>query len=258
MNPISKKWLNRFLTLFLSVILSLARATETEDLAPLKTEAFRQHSFVVQTADLRKENLQLYWNDDQGRLLRDFTSLENYVKSKGETLLFAANAGMFSPDSKPVGLLVQDGRVTSPLNLNDGYGNFYIKPNGVFLITAKNQAIVVESSTYPELLSTVAWATQSGPLLVQQGTINPNFLPDSKNLKIRSGVGVRNDGIVIFALSKEGVTFYDFALFFKDQLDCPNALYLDGDISAFKTEGEPESPGQHSFGPMFGIVDGRK
>jgi uncharacterized protein YigE (DUF2233 family) len=204
-----------------------------------------------------QDDLRLFWKDDQGALLHDFTSLEKFVASKGERLLFAANAGMFDPDSRPVGLLVQDGGETSPLNLNDGAGNFYIKPNGVFVLNEKHKALIVESSAYAALLTPVTWATQSGPLLVYGGDIHPDFISDSKNLKIRSGVGVRKDGTIVFAISRNPVNFYDFADLFRTRLKCPNALYLDGEISAFHVPGGKDAV-PHSFGPMFGLVEKAK
>jgi uncharacterized protein YigE (DUF2233 family) len=240
--------------ILLCVFALLLPARLHADAPALVTSVFRGHAFWVRTVDPKTEDLRLYWSDDQGGLLRDFSGLENFVHSKGEHLLFAANAGMFQPDSKPVGLLVLDGVEKSPLNLGDGYGNFYLKPNGVFVINIKHEARVVESSTYPVLLTPTAWATQSGPLLVYGGDILPDFIEDSKNKKVRSGVGIRRDGTVVFALSKGVVNFYDLALFFNDVLKCPNALYLDGDISAFHVPGQPEKPGEHSFGPMFGLI----
>jgi uncharacterized protein YigE (DUF2233 family) len=100
------------------------------------------------------------------------------------------------------------------------------------------------------------WATQSGPLLVEGGDINPDFMPDSKNRKIRSGVGVTAKHLVVFALSRQPVTFYEFAQLFRTRLHCPNALYLDGEISDFWTAGDVEKDGAHHFGPMFGLLAG--
>jgi uncharacterized protein YigE (DUF2233 family) len=223
----------------------------------LQNVTFHGQAFVVCTVDPKKEDLRLFWKDDQGNLLHDFAGLEKGVNAQGERLLFAANAGMFEPDCKPVGLLVQNGAETSPLNRNDGVGNFYMKPNGVFLINAKHEARVVETSSYIVLLTPVIWATQSGPLLVHGGGINPDFIADSKNRKMRSGVGVRKDGMIEFALSRQPVNFYDFASLFLEKLKCPNALYLDGDISAFYVPGVKD-PVPHTFGPMVGLVEKAK
>jgi uncharacterized protein YigE (DUF2233 family) len=228
------------------------------DLPPtLQSVTFRGQSFLVRTVDPQKEDLRLFLDDDQGNLLRDFVALDKYTASKGERLLFAANAGMFEPTNKPVGLLVQEGNETSPLNLNDGTGNFYMKPNGIFLINAKHEARVIESSEYPTLLSPAIWATQSGPLLVHGGDIHPDFIEDSKNLKVRSGVGVRKDGQIEFAISRGPINLYDFAALFQSRLKCPNALYLDGDISAFYAPGKKDAL-PHAFGPMIGVVEKAK
>jgi len=229
-------------------------AVRAEDPSPLlESIVFRGHAFLVKTVDPQKDDLRLFWGDDHGAPLRDFTGLEKLVASKGERLLFAANAGMYQPDLKPVGLLVQDGAEQSPLNLSDGPGNFCMKPNGVFVLNEKHQALVVESSAYTVLLTPVTWATQSGPMLVLGGDIHPDFVPDSKNKFIRSGVGVRKDGAIVFAISRKPVNFYDFASLFLDELKCPNALYLDGDISAFYVPGMKDAV-PHTFGPMFGVV----
>jgi uncharacterized protein YigE (DUF2233 family) len=160
---------------------------------------------------------------------------------------------MFEPTFKPCGLLVQDGKEISPLNLNDAPGNFYMKPNGIFLINAKHEARVIESSEYPMLLTPTLWATQSGPLLVHGGEIHPDFIEDSKNLLIRSGVGVRENGDMVFAISRTPVNFYAFADIFRSKLNCPNALYLDGTISAFYVPSVKDDV-PHTFGPMIGIV----
>jgi uncharacterized protein YigE (DUF2233 family) len=232
-----------------------ALAARADDPSPaLQTVTFRGQDFLVRTVDPHKEDMRLFWKDDQGNLLHDFAELEKAVDAKGERLLFAANAGMFEPDSRPVGLLVQDGVEKSPLNLNDSTGNFYMKPNGVFLINGKHEARIIESSEYTTLLSPAVWATQSGPLLVHGGGIQPEFNADSKNLAVRSGVGVCKDGTVVFSISRLPVNFYTFASLFLNRLKCPNALYLDGTISAFHVPGMKDTV-PHSFGPMFGLVE---
>lgn len=245
--------------LLIAAAFGLTTLTARADDQPpaLQNVTFHGQGFLVCTVDPKKEDLRLFWKDDQGNLLHDFTGLEKTVSAQGERLLFAANAGMFEPDCKPVGLLVQNGAESSPLNLNDGTGNFYMKPNGVFLINAKHEAFVVESSAYTVLLTPVVWATQSGPLLVHGGGINPDFIADSKNRKIRSGIGVRKDGTIVFALSRAPVNFYNFADLFLTKLKCSNALYLDGDISAFYVP-EIKETVPHTFGPMFGLVEKAK
>jgi uncharacterized protein YigE (DUF2233 family) len=229
-------------------------AAASDPLPPmLPSVTFRGASYCIREVDPKKEDLELFLKDDQGNYLRDFAGLEKYVASKGEKLLFAANAGMYQLDLRPVGLLVQDGSETAPINLRDGTGNFCMKPNGVFLINDKHEARVVDSVDYATQLNPAVWATQSGPLLLHGGSIHPEFNADSQNLKIRSGVGVRKDGVAVFALSRTPVNFYNFASLFLEKLKCPNALFLDGEISAFDVPGVKD-PMPHTFGPMIGVV----
>lgn len=222
--------------------------------ANLPTTEFSHDKYAVYTVDPKTAEIRLYWKDGAGHLLQNFTALSAQIQSEGDRLLFAANAGMFQPDFSPVGLLIENGAQLSPLNLQDGTGNFYLKPNGVFAVTDQGEAKVMESGSYESFLPHVLWATQSGPLLVHHGAIHPDLIPGSSNLTIRSGVGVRKDGVVVLALSREPVDFYDFASLFLDRLKCPNALYLDGHISAFYLPDMPEKPGDHIFGPMIGVV----
>jgi uncharacterized protein YigE (DUF2233 family) len=236
-----------------SVLTALTARADDPVPPGLQVVTFLGQSYWTRVVDLHTEDLRLYLRDDQGRGLRDFYWLQKHVESHHASLMFAANAGMFDVQANPVGLLVQDGKVTSPLNLNDGTGNFFMKPNGVFLINQNREAMVIESSAYPAVTVPVVWATQSGPLLVQGGNIHPDFIAGSVNKKLRSGVGVRSDGTIVFAISRSPVNFYDFASLFLKKLGCPNALYLDGEISAFYTPGMKDNRA-HTFGPMFGVV----
>jgi uncharacterized protein YigE (DUF2233 family) len=217
--------------------------------------AYHGHTYETYTADPEQHDIRIFYKDDTGKLLRDFPAVADYVKGRHARIYFAANAGMFQPDLTPVGLLLLNANPNFPLNLNDGQGNFYMKPNGVFVVNQKDEARIVESSEFSALLTPSVWATQSGPLLVQAGDIPPDFNADSKSVKIRSGVGVRKDGKVVFALSADPVNFYEFALLFLNRLKCPDALYLDGDISAFWVPGMKDQP-PHSFGPILGVADG--
>ena len=69
-------------------------------------------------------------------------------------------------------------------------------------------------------------------MLVIDGRIHPKILPTGTSAKIRNGVGVREGSLVVFAISEEPVTFHAFARLFRDGLNCPNALFLDGSVSS--------------------------
>lgn len=101
--------------------------------APLLASADR---FTAITVDTRAERLELFLKDDTGAPFRRLDRLDTWLKSQKRQLRFAMNAGMYEPDLSPVGLFVARGHELSPLNLAEGAGNFYLKPNGVFFLTA--------------------------------------------------------------------------------------------------------------------------
>ena len=206
--------------------------------------------FTVITVDTAKQDLQLFLNDEAGQPLHSFARLAAMLQARHQRLDFAVNAGMYHPDFAPVGLLVQDGKQVAPLNLADGVGNFFLKPNGVFLVTAGGPK-VVESSQYAP--AGVRLATQSGPLLLHKGVIHPGFNPESSSRNIRNGVGVAGNK-AIFVISNHPVTFYEFAVFFRDNLHCSDALYLDGAISSLYSTALGRNDAAAKLGPMLGVV----
>lgn len=217
---------------------------------------FAGHSFEVADVDHHLDDINLYYVNANGQRIGTLEKLARISAASGRSLPFATNAGMFNPDFSPCGLLVQDGVERAPLNLREGEGNFYLKPNGVFLI-GRDGAKVVDATKYASVAANVRLATQSGPVLVIDGQIHPKFAQNSNNRRIRSGVGVVSREHVVFALSRAPVTFYEFASLFRDSLECQNALYLDGDISTFYPSDAraPQTP--HEYGVMIGVTTKR-
>lgn len=164
------------------------------------------------------------------------------------------NAGMYHGDFTPVGLFVSEGHELTPLNTSSAPGNFFLKPNGVFLIGPRGAA-VVETSEYPKIPGPITLATQLGPLLLRRGQIHPAFRPNSQNRLIRNGVGVPSPGVVIFAISQDPVTFHEFATFFRDSLQCPDALFLDGTVSSLHSPSLNRSDFRMDLGPIIGVVE---
>jgi len=155
-------------------------------------------------------------------------------------LIFAVNGGIYSEQLTPLGLYIEHGKRYFKLTRGDGGGNFFLLPNGVFYITEKGARVVETEQYQPE--DPVINAIQSGPILVTNGRLHPRFIKGYHSKYIRNGVGVDRDGRVVFAISNEPVNFYDFGTLFKDKLQCPDALYLDGNIS------EMYAPELHRYG----------
>ncbi|HEY2586735.1 MAG TPA: phosphodiester glycosidase family protein [Tepidisphaeraceae bacterium] len=194
--------------------------------------SFNGCEFEVATVDPTQADLSLFWHGSDGSRYANFSGLRHALEKQNRRLVFATNAGIFDPTFTPVGVHVENGREYVPLNLKSGAGNFYLKPNGVFLVDAQGPR-AIESKQYAVTRPDIRLATQSGPLLVGDGAINAQFQPQSTNKRIRSGIGVSTAHQVVFAISREPVTFHNFASLFRDRLACPNALYLDGVISRF-------------------------
>ncbi len=163
------------------------------------------------------------------------------------------NGGMFKKDHSPVGLYIEDQKMRIPLDTSSADGNFYLKPNGVFYIRTDNKAIICKTADFKNT-GKIKMATQSGPMLVINGEIHPAFKQNSKNLNIRNGVGILPDHKIIFAMSKEPVSFYHFASYFKNS-GCKNALYLDGSVSRAYLPEQNWIQTDGDFGVIIGVTD---
>jgi len=208
---------------------------------------------IVCRVDLRSERLRLFHADAHGRGYRDFETLRAGLAQAGETLTFAMNAGMFHPDFSPVGLLVIDGRPLAPINRASGFGNFFLQPNGVFLVD-EGGARVLPTHEYRNATPTIA--TQSGPMLVDRGLI-PDlaaFRPNSDSRFVRNGVCAPTPLSVAFVISEQPVNFFEFAQVFRDHLGCRDALYLDGSISSLYAPQLRRADHHAKLGPIFAVT----
>ena len=149
----------------------------------------------------------------------------------GPPPLIAMNAGMYRQDLMPLGLYVERAQRLVALNRRHGDGNFYIQPNGVFSVDATGRADITPTAQWADGPRAM-YATQSGPMLVMDGNINPALVDATKSTAIRNGVGLRANGDVVFVISTEAVSLNAFATFFASDLRATKALYLDGAVSA--------------------------
>lgn len=214
-------------------------------------------SFVVCGFDPKTADIELFWRNPDGDAFGSFDRLAETIASRGGKLVFAMNAGMFQPNLSPVGLFVEKGEELRPVNRRGGKGNFNMLPNGVFWVK-KGAAGVTETRRYVAQNIRPDFATQSGPMLVIGGKLHPKIQEDGTSAKLRNGVGVCSDGLVRFAISDDAVTFYTFATLFRDVLKCPDALYLDGSVSALYAPSLKRDDGWKSIGPIVGVVEGAK
>lgn len=204
-------------------------------------------SFTIEASQVS-----FYWKDDRGQILKSILNLKTFIENQNSQLRFAMNGGMYTRENAPQGLFIENGTQHTKLDTASGSGNFYLKPNGVFYITADNRAGICKTEDFKSI-SGVRVATQSGPMLLISGEIHPAFKKGSVNLNIRNGVGVLPDNRVVFLMSKVEINFFDFAEAFK-AMGCRNALYLDGFVSRTYLPEENWTQLDGNFGVIIGVL----
>lgn len=210
------------------------------------------HDFLFDPA---RHRAALYLRDSHGKILGDFDALNRYLTTRGERLVFAMNGGIFMEDQRPLGLYVEDGKRQRPLIVaKSGYGNFYMQPNGVFAITKEGPVIIPTDGWWETTRKqSVLFATQSGPLLLIDGKINPLFSRRSNARLIRNAVCTTPSNQLWLSIARTPVTMWELAEHQKNQ-GCVQGLNMDGGISgAFSTEMSLER-GIPPFGPLIGIT----
>lgn len=224
-----------------------------DDLAPISGGG--ASVWQVVEVDTRTVQLDLLGQGDTADL-RTLGAARAWAEDQGRVLVMATNAGIFEPGLSPTGLFVSGGEVASPLNRQPGRGNFFLEPNGVFAVDGAGRARVLSTEKHAarEMVGGVVLATQSGPLVLDEGAVHPRFQAGSSNLRVRSGVGVSraDPHRVFFAISTVPVRFHDMATFFRDDLGCDQALYLDGVISGMV--GPSVSASVAAPGPFAGLL----
>ena len=73
---------------------------------------------------------------------------------------------------------------------------------------------------------------------------------------VRVDIRLSEDGeTVYFAISDGAVTFHEFASLFRDRLDAPNALFLDGQVSRLYAPMIGRNEPGLDMGPIVGVVE---
>jgi uncharacterized protein YigE (DUF2233 family) len=242
------------LGLVLLIVSTLASSLRAEA-PPCKAVSHEGARYIVCEVDLRRQSVRLFWRKPDGQAYRYLSSLPRSLERHSGRLLFATNAGMYDPDNSPVGLYVENGRELVRANTRAGPGNFHMRPNGV-LFGTQGFAGVLETRAFLRQRPQADFATQSGPMLVIDGRLHPRFARHGGSLKYRSGVGSRDPGTLVFAVSEMEVSFGEFARLFRDELRCRNALFLDGgSATSFFAPEIGRGGNLLPLGPMIGVYE---
>ena len=210
---------------------------------------------ILCVADPSVHAVRLAYRGPDGAVLGSVEKAVTVLAAGGQTPVLAMNAGMYHADMTPVGLYVENGTELAPLNADDGFGNFFLKPNGVFFVLKDGSAGVMETDAYRAAGIAPEFATQSGPMLLTQGAIHPRFLPDGTSKYIRNGVGVRADGNIVLAITRDPVSLVSFGRLFRDVADCPNALFFDGGVSSLAWGLRMEIDAGEPAGPVVAVFE---
>jgi len=241
------------LFLVLSTVSSVSAAPETE---PKTTKV---DGVVYRVVKASPDSIRIVWRGEDAKPLRTFSEALRYLTKRGESPLVLMNGGIFEPGGVPSGLLIQDRRELRPVNRKEGKGNFYLKPNGIFVIGSRGAA-VIPTEEYPPKGVRIRCAVQSGPLLLSHGKIHPKFNSGSRSRLHRNGVGVTMNGEVVFAMtdfnSPKFPNLHEFARLFAS-FGCKDALFLDGDLSQMWTKGINKIP-WNRFGAIIAVVENEK
>lgn len=205
-------------------------------------------------ADPAKHVISAVLADPQGTPYRSLKIYGAALGKQASVVAFAANGGMFDAEGQPIGYYVERGERLKELNREDGPGNFHMKPNGVFYGTAGKWEVRTADDFYSNVGDRPQFGTQSGPMLVIGGQLHPEVQDDGPSRAIRNGVGIDAEGKAHFVISEAPVSFGQLARYFRDELKTPNALYLDGSVSALwdpVTERLDEGP---SIGPLLVVT----
>ena len=215
--------------------------------SPCESRNFDGSRFTICSAE--GQLIEVRTSGADGQPYRNFAALEADLGERANDVALAMNAGMYDEEGNAIGLLIEERKELQPINRRDGYGNFHMKPNGVFLVRRDGSAEVVTSEDY-EPSDDIAFATQSGPMLVIDGKLHPRFETDGQSRHFRNGVGIAKDGTALFAISEDPVSFGKFARLYRDELGAENALYFDGSVSSLWDPANGRRDSHSEIGPM--------
>jgi uncharacterized protein YigE (DUF2233 family) len=202
---------------------------------------YNNNKYIVISMNKNYERIKIISN-----LNENCYNIDEIIKSmnmKDIEPLYVINGGMYLENMSPQGLLIDNKKIISEINLDNknDHSNFYNLPNGIFL-TKQNSNEIINSIEYSRNKYKVINATQSGPFLVLNEVINQKFKKKSKSINYRLGVGIsKKNNKLYFVLSDTLVNMYAFSDLFRNHLKCENALYLDGKITNLYSKKKPEN-----------------
>ena len=211
---------------------------------------FEDTPFTHCVADPAKHRIRTVLDAPDSDPARSLEVLANSLPESGQ-VAFAMNGGMFDELGEPIGYYVEDGKRRHTLNRNEGGGNFHLMPNGVYYGSGGEWHVRTTEDFAEHVDKRPDFATQSGPMLVIDGKLHPAFDDDGESRKTRNAVGVDEAGRAHFVISEAPISFGKLARYFRDRLETPNALFLDGSVSQLWDPPRERMDQGAALGPMI-------
>lgn len=209
-----------------------AEAEKPDAASACTSVTFEDVALIHCIADPAMHRVSMDLGPTGGAPYRSFAALSAARAAEALPVAFAMNGGMYDGEGKPIGYYVENSDRLKELSRADGPGNFHLKPNGVFYGTGSTWNIRTAEDFFAQVGDRPEFGTQSGPMLVIGGKLHPEITQDGPSRAIRNGVGVDKAGRAHFVISQSPLSFGKLARFYRDVLKTPNALYLDGSVSA--------------------------
>ena len=216
---------------------------------------YKGKTYIVCTVDPSKHTVDLF-SSKNGEI--NFQAIEDDEAHQEKKFVFMMNGGKTDENFKPMGLLIAGGEVRHEINLGpNGDAAFSpFPPSGVFYIDDNRKPHIVESSSFKGTAKNVLIATQSGPLLVVDGKSSEKLVA-SEARAILNAVSIQKNNELSFAISKEPVSYAEFAEFLVEKTNSHHALLLNEKVSQWYAPGNIKK-NSNKMGTMITVSESQK
>jgi len=157
----------------------------------------------------------------------------SFVKSMPgcDTALACFNGSFFQEDSRPIGLLVSEGKRRQRLKTSSSWGVFYVDKERRARVLGRRDFESSMKTSDREIAvqpGDLEFAVQSGPRLLKGGEV----VSTHRGLSLRTAIGIDSEGQVYVAVVRVPVSLPFLARFGRDTLHLTDMLNLDGGSSS--------------------------
>ena len=143
-------------------------------------------TFCAYILNPQVETVNFHYKNEKNENFSSIENLKTSIEKAKLDIQMITNGGMYSPANEPQGLYIENKKTYKTIDtLNDKDGtNFYLFPNGVFYMDTLNNFGISSTENFIKKISDYSLiknATQSGPMLINNGEIHKSFSKASQN-----------------------------------------------------------------------------